>query len=80
MIAGLKYGICPYQPAGGLNKPIFAIKKEILKIDEKSAKIIEQGRIHGPKSLLEGRKAKALPTHGPTDGRTHPLIESLRRD
>ncbi len=44
----------------------------------------KQGRIHGPKSLLEGRKAKALPTDRPTDrptdGRTHPLIESLRRD
>ena len=27
----------------------------------------QQGRIHGHKSLLESRKAKALPTKGPTD-------------
>ena len=43
----------------------------------------KQGRIHGPKSLLEGRNAKASRTDRPadqrTDGRTHPLIESLRR-
>ena len=30
--------------------------------------------------LLEGQKAKASHTDGPTDGRTHALIESLRRD
>ena len=34
----------------------------------------KQGQIHGPKSLLEGRNAKAWPTDrrtdGPTDGRT----------
>ena len=49
-----------------------------------AGKMMKQGRIHGPKSLLEGQKAKALPTHGRTDGRTdgqtHPLIESLRCD
>ena len=48
----------------------------------------KQGRIHGHKSLLEGRKARTSPTDGrtdrrtdgPTDGRTDPLIELLRRD
>ena len=57
---------------------------------------MKQGRIHGPKSLLEGQNAKASRTDGRTDGRTdrwkdrrtdgrtdgrtHPLIELLHRD
>ena len=42
----------------------------------------KQGRIHGDKSLLEveGRKAKACQTDRRTNGLTHPLIKSLRRD
>ena len=36
MILGPRYGICPYQPAGGLSKPIE--EKKTFKINEKSAK------------------------------------------
>ncbi len=37
MIPGPRYGICPYQPAGGLSKPIEA-KKKTCKINENNAK------------------------------------------
>ena len=36
MIPGPRYGICPYQPAGGLSMPIE--EKKPFKIDGKSAK------------------------------------------
>ena len=36
------YGICPYQPAGALDNPVYAEKKTN-KTNEKSAKIMKKG-------------------------------------
>ena len=41
MILGPRYGICPYQPAGGLSKPID--EKKMFKINEKVPKKVKKG-------------------------------------
>ena len=42
MIPGPRYGICPYQPAGGLSMPIEA-KKKLSKLMKKVPKNVKKG-------------------------------------